>query len=101
MWGGYNNVQVRVDGIAQTGTGYSTTYLGNRGRPVHHQRAVGHQAVPAVRDPAGTALGRHHQPNGTTSKLAVPDTQYASANVGTCSGVPEADRSTSRRTCAP
>ena len=32
-------------------------------------------------------------PNGTTSKLAVPDTAYATASVGTCSGVPEADRS--------
>jgi hypothetical protein len=32
-------------------------------------------------------------PDGTISKLAQPDTNYASTSVGTCSGVPEADRS--------
>ena len=32
MWGGYRDVAVRVDGVARTATGYSTTYLGNRGR---------------------------------------------------------------------
>jgi arylsulfatase A-like enzyme len=32
-------------------------------------------------------------PDGTTSRLAVPEQKYADANVGSCSGVPESDRS--------
>ena len=32
IWGGYSNVAARVDGVARTASGYSTTWLGNRGR---------------------------------------------------------------------
>ena len=32
MWGGYNDVGMRTDGVWKTMQGYSTTYLGNRGR---------------------------------------------------------------------
>jgi len=32
MWSGYNNVAVRTDGVAGTAPGYSTSFLGARGR---------------------------------------------------------------------
>jgi N-acetylglucosamine-6-sulfatase len=97
MWGGYSNVAVRVNGVAQTAPGYSTTYLGVRGR----EYITAHLRLdPATRPPflLYEAPQAPHwtnitNANGTVSKLAVPDTPYASAPVGTCSGVPEADRS--------
>jgi N-acetylglucosamine-6-sulfatase len=96
MWGGYRNVAVRVDGVTQTASGYSTTYLGNRGRQ-YITTALSLSVPPppfllyeAPQAPHWTQITN---PDGSTSRLAVPDTQYASTNVGTCSGVPEADRS--------
>ncbi len=69
IWGGYNNVAARTDGVAGTLTGYNTTSLGVRGREYVTAGAVRHRAVPPVRDPAGPALGqrhdqRHHDPAG-------------------------------------
>ena len=93
MWGGYRNVSVRVDGVAQTGSGYSTTYLGNRGRQYITSALSGTKPFLLYESPQAPHWVDITNPNGTTSKLAVPDTQYATANVGTCSGVPEADRS--------
>ena len=92
MWGGYTNVQVRVDGVSRTASGYSTTYLGNQGRTYITQALAGTKPFLLYETPQAphwvdTTV------NGSPAKLAVPDTQYANANVGTCSGVPEADRS--------
>ena len=87
MWGGYRDFPVRVDGVAQTVTGYSTTYLGNRGRQ-YLTAPVRHCALPALRGTAGAALGRHQQPRRHLSRLAVPDTAYASTAVGSCSEFP-------------
>ena len=94
MWGGYNDVAGQGRRRRQeAGAGYNTTYLGNQGRELHHPGAQRrHQAVPAVRDAAGPALGQRRRQRRTTTQLAVPDTKYANATVGTCSGVPEADR---------
>ena len=92
MWGGYNDVGMRTDGAWKIMPGYTTTVL--RARPrVHHERAEPGQAVPALRDAAGPALDGDPHPDGTISKLAVPEPKYANAAVGACSGVPEADRS--------
>ena len=93
MWGGYNNVAVRVDGVAQTSTGYSTTYLGNRGRQYITDGLASGAPFLLYETPQAPHWVDITNPDGTTSKLAVPDTRYASAAVGTCSGVPEADRS--------
>ena len=89
-------------GRSRTGTGYSTTYLGNQGRSVHHQRAVGHEAVPALRDPAGAALGRHHQPERQHLEAGRPRHQVRRRRTsGPAPGSPRPTAPTSRRTCAP
>jgi len=93
MWGGYRNVAVRVDGVAQTASGYSTTYLGNRGRQYITTALSGAAPFLLYEAPQAPHWVQITNPDGSTSRLAVPDTQYASTNVGTCSGVPEADRS--------
>jgi N-acetylglucosamine-6-sulfatase len=96
MWGGYRNVAVRVNGVAQTAAGYSTTYLGVRGRE-YIATALSKPAPPPpfllYEAPQAPHWINITNPDGSVSRLAVPDTQYASASVGTCSGVPEADRS--------
>ena len=93
MWGGYSNVAVKVNGVSQTGTGYSTTYLGNRGRQYITTALSGTAPFLLYETPQAPHWVNITNPNGTTSKLAVPDTAYANTSVGTCSGVPEADRS--------
>jgi N-acetylglucosamine-6-sulfatase len=93
MWGGYNNVSVKVDGVSRTGSGYSTTYLGNQGRSYITSALSGTKPFLLYETPQAPHWVNITNPDGTISKLAVPDTQYANANVGTCSGVPESDRS--------
>jgi N-acetylglucosamine-6-sulfatase len=93
MWGGYNNVSVKVDGTSRTGSGYSTTYLGNQGRSYITSALSGTKPFLLYETPQAPHWVKITNPNGSVSRLAVPDTQYASAAVGTCSGVPEADRS--------
>jgi N-acetylglucosamine-6-sulfatase len=93
MWGGYNNVAVKVDGVSQTASGYSTTYLGNRGRHYITQALSAGSPFLLYETPQTPHWVNITNPDGTVSRLAVPDTEYANATVGTCSGVPEADRS--------
>jgi N-acetylglucosamine-6-sulfatase len=92
MWGGYNDVAVKVDGVSKTAAGYSTTYLGNQGRSYITQALQGTKPFLLYETPQAPHWV-HVTVNGTTTQLAVPDTKYASATVGTCSGVPETDRS--------
>jgi hypothetical protein len=92
MWGGYNDVQVKVDGTSRKSTGYNTTYLGQQGRSYITQALSGTKPFLLYETPQAPHWV-NTTVNGTTVKLAVPDTKYANANVGTCSGVPEADRS--------
>ena len=93
MWGGYTNVAVKVDGVSQTGDGLL--------HDVPRQPRDGSTSPRPCR-PAPFLLYETPQaphwvnitnPDGTTSRLAVPDTQVRRRRVGTCSGVPEADRS--------
>jgi N-acetylglucosamine-6-sulfatase len=93
MWGGYNNVAVRVDGAARTAKGYDTTYLGQQGRTYITQALAGTKPFLLYETPQAPHWIDVTKPDGTKTQLAVPDTKYANANVGTCSGVPEADRS--------
>jgi arylsulfatase A-like enzyme len=93
MWGGYSNVQVRIDGKARTSSGYSTTYLGNQGRQYISTALSGTKPFLLYETPQAPHWVDTTNPDGSAVKLAVPDTKYATANVGTCSGVPEADRS--------
>lgn len=92
MWGGYNNVAVRVDGVARTLSGYSTTALGTRGREYITQALTLNKPFLLYETPQAphwvdTTV------NGVATRVAIPQTKYANAAVGTCSGVPEADRS--------
>jgi N-acetylglucosamine-6-sulfatase len=93
MWGGYRDVATKVDGVSRKSTGYSTTHLGIRGREYITSALSGTAPFLLYETPQAPHWVDITNPDGTTSKLAVPDTAYASANVGTCSGVPEADRS--------
>jgi arylsulfatase A-like enzyme len=93
MWGGYRGFGVRVDGVAQTVTGYSTTFLGTRGRQYLTTALSGTAPFLLYEAPQAPHWVAINNPDGSVSRLAVPDTAYASADVGSCSGVPEADRS--------
>ena len=61
MWGGYNNVATKVDGVSKK----SYRLLDDRARRarprVRHPGARERQAVPPLRDPAGPALGGRHR----------------------------------------
>jgi N-acetylglucosamine-6-sulfatase len=93
IWGGYSNVSARVNTSWQTASGYSTTYLGNRGRQYITTALNGTAPFLLYETPHAPHWSEVRNPDGSISKLAVPDTQYATAPVGTCSGVPEPDRS--------
>jgi N-acetylglucosamine-6-sulfatase len=93
MWGGYNNVAVNVDGAGRTSSGYSTTYLGNQGRSYITQALAGTKPFLLYETPQAPHWVDVTRADGTKTQLAVPDTKYKSATVGTCSGVPEPDRS--------
>jgi N-acetylglucosamine-6-sulfatase len=93
MWGGYNNVQVKVDGVSKTATGYSTTYLGARGREYIQQALTLGKPFLLYETPQAPHEVDVTNPDGTTSKLAVPEAKYASVPVGSCAGPPEPDRS--------
>jgi arylsulfatase A-like enzyme len=93
MWGGYNNVQVKVDGVSRTATGYSITYLGVRGREYIQQALSLNKPFLLYETPQAPHEVDVTNPDGTISKLSVPETKYASAPVGSCAGPPEPDRS--------
>jgi N-acetylglucosamine-6-sulfatase len=92
MWGGYSNVATRVDGVAKQSAGYSTTMLGTRGREYITQALTLNKPFLLYETPQAphwvdTSV------NGVATRVAIPDAKYKNAAVGTCSGVPEADRS--------
>ena len=93
MWGGYNNVAVRVDGVPGTMTGYSTTGLGVRGRE-YITAALG-LAKPFLlyETPQAPHWVDVTNPDGTVTQRAVPDAKYAAAPVPTCSAPVETNRS--------
>jgi N-acetylglucosamine-6-sulfatase len=93
MWGGYNNVSVRVDGTARTAPGYSTTYLGTRGREYVRSALTAGEPFLLYETPQAPHWVNITQPNGTVKQLAVPSAKYASAPVGSCTGIAEPDRS--------
>ena len=92
MWGGYSNVQVRIDGVARKATGYSTTYLGVRGREYIQQSVSQGKPFLLYETPQAPHEVDVTNPDGTVSKLAVPEAKYASVPTGPCAGLPEPDR---------
>jgi arylsulfatase A-like enzyme len=93
IWGGYLDVASKVDGVSKKTSGYSTTVLGVRGREYINTAVQSSAPFMLYEAPQAPHWVKITNPDGTTSRLAIPDTKYAAANVGTCSGVPEADRS--------
>lgn len=93
MWGGYSNVAARVDGVARTLTGYSTTALGVRGREyVNAALGLGKPFL-LYETPQAPHWVEVTNPDGTTTRRAVPEAKYANAPVPTCSAPVEANRS--------
>lgn len=92
MWGGYQDVQVRIDGVARRAPGYSTTYLGVRGREYVQQAVDQGKPFFLYEAPQAPHEVDVTQPDGTVEKLAVPEARYASVPTGPCAGLPEADR---------
>ena len=93
MWGGYNDVGMRTDGAWKIMPGYTTTVLGVRGREYITSALSLGKPFLLYETPQAPHWMEIHNPDGTISKLAVPEPKYANAAVGACSGVPEADRS--------
>ena len=93
MFGGYNDINVRIDGEPQTAPGYSTTYLGRRGREYIGAALAGSAPFLLYETPQAPHWVDVTQPDGTTTSLAIPDAKYRNAPVGPCAGTPEADRS--------
>jgi arylsulfatase A-like enzyme len=93
MWGGYNNVGMRTDGVWRTMQGYTTTVLGVRGREYITSALGLSKPFLLYETPQAPHWAEINNPGGSTSRLAVPEPKYASTPVGTCSGVPETDRS--------
>jgi N-acetylglucosamine-6-sulfatase len=93
MWEGYNDVQVRVDGVLGTASGYSTTYLGARGREYIVRALSLNRPFLLYEAPQAPHWVTVTNPDGTTARLAVPEAKYSSATVGSCSGPTETDRS--------
>jgi arylsulfatase A-like enzyme len=91
MWTGYRDVVTRVDGAVRDTTGYSTTMLGARGRDYVAQALTSDRPFLLYEAPQAPHWVNTTQ-DGVAVRLAVPDAPYADAAVGTCSGVPEADR---------
>ena len=93
MWGGYEDVGVKVDGVPQQAAGYDTTYLGRRGRQYIGQALDARSHFALYETPQAPHWFGVTEPDGTQRKLAIPDRRYAHAPVADCAGVPEADRS--------
>lgn len=92
MWGGYNDVQMRVDGVARKALGYTTTVLGVRGREYITQ-ALGGTAPFLLYETPQAPHWVNVTTGGTTTRQAVPEPKYASAPVASCAAAVETDRS--------
>ena len=93
MWGGYNDQGMRTDGTWKVMPGYTTKVLGVRGREYITSALTLGKPFLLYETPQAPHWVEITNPDGTISKLASPEPKYANANVGTCSGVPESDRS--------
>jgi N-acetylglucosamine-6-sulfatase len=93
IWGGYQDVATKVDGVSRTATGYSTTYLGVRGREYITSALGLTKPFLLYETPQAPHWIDVTNPDGTASRRAVPEAKYASVDVGTCSAPVEANRS--------
>lgn len=93
MWAGYHSVASRVDGVSRTLTGYSTTALGVRGREYVTDALTMARPFLLYETPQAPHWVDVTNPDGTTTRRAVPEAKYASAAVGSCSAPVETNRS--------
>jgi arylsulfatase A-like enzyme len=92
IWGGYIDVASKVDGQSKKTSGYSTTVLGVRGREYINQATAGAAPFFLYETPQAPHWVKTTV-DGQSVRLAIPDTKYANAPVGSCAGIPESDRS--------
>jgi N-acetylglucosamine-6-sulfatase len=93
MFGGYNDSNVRVDGVPQTAPGYSTTYLGTRGREYITTALADSAPFLLYETPQAPHWVKVTESDGSSTELAIPEPKYQNAPIGPCAGTPEADRS--------
>ncbi|HEU4422182.1 MAG TPA: sulfatase-like hydrolase/transferase [Pilimelia sp.] len=93
MWGGYFDVAIRVDGVARTLAGYSTTGLGVRGREYITSALGLGKPFLLYEAPQAPHWVNVTNPDGTTTQRAIPEARYATAPVPTCSAPVETNRS--------
>jgi arylsulfatase A-like enzyme len=93
IWGGYLDVASKRDGRSQNTSGYSTSVLGARGREYIRDALTGTAPFLLYETPQAPHWVNTTLPDGTATRLAIPEAKYASAPVGSCSGVRESDRS--------
>jgi len=92
IWGGYNDVASRVDGVSKKLLGYDTTALGVRGREYVTQATAGAAPFLLYETPQAPHWIEVTEPDGTIVRRAVPDTKYANAPVANCAAATEADK---------
>ena len=100
IWGGYRDAFVRVDGVAGTARGYSTTYLGVRGREYVDRAVTAGTPFLLYETPQAPHWVPVTAPGGTVTRLAVPSARYRTAPVGPCAGVPSPTAPTNPPTSA-
>ena len=100
MWGGYNNVAVQVDGVARQATGYSTTYLGVRGREYITQALAGTAPFLLYETPQAPHWVNVTNPDGTTSSWPSPRRSTPPPPSAPAPACPSPTAATSPRTCA-
>ena len=74
--GGYTNVTVRVDGAWRSTSGYSTTYLGTRGREYITQSLSAGSPFLLYEAPHAPHWSEVTRPDGTIARLAIPSSKY-------------------------
>lgn len=73
MWSGYNSVAIRTDGVVGKATGYTTTFLGARGRQYINSALTQSKPFMLYETPQAPHWVPVTNPNGAPSKLAIPE----------------------------
>ena len=93
MWGGYEDVGIKTDGVAGVAPGYSTSFLGQRGREYIDDALEQGKPFLLYQAPHAPHTSDVTAPGQGRKELAVPEERYAGAEVESCTAPPEVDRS--------
>jgi arylsulfatase A-like enzyme len=92
IWGGYNDVASKTDGVSKKLLGYTTTSLGTRGREYITAALAGSAPFLLYETPQAPHWVEVTNPDGTTTRRSVPEPKYANATVANCAAAPETDK---------